>query len=393
MKYIIIGNGIAGLTAVENIRKIDPSGGITLITQEPYPSYNRIMLIGYLAGEVSEDRLILKPQSWYEERRIEVLLGKYVESIDPQTKKILLSDGTEIIYDRLLIATGGRSFVPSINGADKEGVFTLRGLDDAKVILKYVEQGHRDLILIGGGVLGLEAGNALRKRGCNVTVVEFFSRLLPRQMDAEGAEMLKRQMEDMGFHFYLNAKSKEIIGRNRVEGLLLEDGRKIKGDIVIISAGIRPDIRLAKEAGLEVNKGLIVNDRMETSEKDIFGAGDVIEHRERLYGIWPAAEEQGRVAGINMAGGTAIYKGSTPSNLLKVAGVDLMAAGDIDADNKYEAVRFRDEENFIYKKLVFKEGILSGFILYGELKETAVLMNALKEGWNKEKVKEQIIKK
>jgi nitrite reductase (NADH) large subunit len=132
---------------------------------------------------------------------------------------------------------------------------------------------------------------------------------------------------------------------------------------------------------------------METSEKDIFGAGDVIEHRERLYGIWPAAEEQGRVAGINMAGGTAIYKGSTPSNLLKVAGVDLMAAGDIDADNKYEAVRFRDEENFIYKKLVFKEGILSGFILYGELKETAVLMNALKEGWNKEKVKEQIIKK
>jgi len=212
-------------------------------------------------------------------------------------------------------------------------------------------------------------------------------------MDIEGAEILKRQMEGMGFCFYLNAKSKEIIGKKTVEGLLLENGREIKGNLIIISAGIRPKIKIAKEAGLVVNKGLVVNDRMETSDRNIFGAGDVVEHRGRLYGIWPAAEEQGRIAGNNMAGGSVIYKGTTPSNTLKVAGVDLMAAGDIDADNRYDAVIFKDEENFIYKKLVFKDNILSGFILYGEPKGNTILMTALKEGWDKAKVKEQIIKK
>lgn len=390
MDYLIIGNGVAGTTAAERIRDKDPSGRIVIVTEEPYPFYSRIMLINHLTGDIEEDALYLKPDSWYKDNSIELLLNSRAERLDTFSKHVILSTGERLGYDRLLIATGGKSFVPPIKNAGKEGVFTIRGLDDAKRVLKYVEQGNKNLILIGGGVLGLEVGNALRKRGCTVTVVEFFPRLLPRQMDPEGASLLQRQLEGMGFSFYLGVKSKEVIGRKAVDGLLLEDGRKIEGDIIIISAGIRPDVELAKKAGLRVEKGIVVGDRMETSESDIFAAGDVAEHNGRLYGIWPAAEEQGTIAGINMAGGSAIYTGTTLSNILKVAGIDLMAAGDIDPEAKNEVCRFRDEERFLYKKLVFQNKRLLGFILYGDLSERVALMKALKEGWNKKQIKEEI---
>lgn len=390
MDYLIIGNGVAGTTAAERIRDKDPSGRIVIVTEEPYPFYSRIMLINHLAGEIEEDALYLKPDSWYKDNSIELLLNSRAERLDTVSKHVILSTGERLGYDRLLIATGGKSFVPPIKNAGKEGVFAIRGLDDAKMVLKYVEQGNKNLILIGGGVLGLEVGNALRKRGCAVTVVEFFPRLLPRQMDPQGAELLQKQMEGMGFRFYLGVKSKEVIGRKAVDGLLLEDGRKIEGDIIIVSAGIRPDIELARNAGLKINKGVVVDDRMKTSGNDIYAAGDVAEHNGRLYGIWPAAEQQGQVAGINMSGGSAIYKGTTPSNILKVAGIDLMAAGDIDPEDKNEVYRFRDDERFLYKKLVFQDGRLTGFILYGDLSEKVSLLKALKEGWNKKQIKEEI---
>ncbi len=390
MRCVIIGNGIAGITAAEEIRKGDPSSEIVVITKEPYHFYSRIMLINFLAGEINEDALYLKPEKWYEENSIRVLLGKRVDSLDLEEKGVTLADGRRVGFDRLLIATGGRSFVPPIKGVEKEGVFTLRSLDDAKAIIKYVDQGNINLILIGGGVLGLEAGNALRKRGCNVTVVEFFPRLLPRQMDPEGAELLKNQMEGMGFRFFLGVRSKEVIGRKAVEGLLLEDGRKVVGDIVIVSAGIRPDLELAKGAGLQTDKGIVVNDKMETSHKDVYAAGDVAEFNGRIYGIWPAAEEQGSVAGINMAGGDAVYTGTIPSNVLKVAGIDLMAIGEIDPEDRYDVVRIEDRESFLYKKLVFHEDRLIGAILYGDLKERNTLLKAMMEGWSKGRISSEL---
>ncbi len=390
MRCVIIGNGVAGITAAEEIRKGDPSSEIVVITKEPYHFYSRIMLINFLAGEINEDALYLKPEKWYEENSIRVLLGKRVDSLDLEEKGVTLADGRRVGFDRLLIATGGRSFVPPIKGVEKEGVFTLRSLDDAKAIIKYVDQGNINLILIGGGVLGLEAGNALRKRGCNVTVVEFFPRLLPRQMDPEGAELLKNQMEGMGFRFFLGVRSKEVIGRKAVEGLLLEDGRKVVGDIVIVSAGIRPDLELAKGAGLQTDKGIVVNDKMETSHKDVYAAGDVAEFNGRIYGIWPAAEEQGSVAGINMAGGDAVYTGTIPSNVLKVAGIDLMAIGEIDPEDRYDVVRIEDRESFLYKKLVFHEDRLIGAILYGDLKERNTLLKAMMEGWSKGRISSEL---
>jgi nitrite reductase (NADH) large subunit len=361
MKYIIIGNGVAGTTAAANIRKLDSSGEITILTDEALPFYSRIRLIEYLAGEVDERGLVIYKDDWYEKHNIKLLLNTPVSEIDKDKKQVITVSGERLEYDRLLIATGGFSFVPPIAGAEKKGVFTLRNLKDAQELIQYAGE-KKNVLLIGGGVL-----------------VEFFPRLLPRQMDPEGADVLKAQMEDMGFTFYLGAKSKEILGKKSVTGLLLEDGTWIDTDLIIISAGVRPQAELVKPLGLTVNKGLVVNDRMETGIKDIFAAGDLIEHNERYYGIWPAAQKQGEVAGINMGGGNAGYEGTTMSNVLKVAGIDLAAAGDIDAEGKFETIVHKDKEKYIYKKLVIKDNILSGCILYGDISGYQKILKTIKE--------------
>jgi nitrite reductase (NADH) large subunit len=378
MKYLIIGNGVAGTTAAQNIRKIDNEGEITIVTDEKTPYYSRIRLIEYLAGEAGEKDIIIYKDEWYEKNNIKLLLDSAVSGVNDDSKEVLTERGDRIGYDRLLISSGGISFVPPIAGSDKSGVFTLRNIADADKIINYAE-GKKKVILIGGGVLGLEAGNSLRKRGMDICVIEFFPRLLPRQMDPEGAQVLKAQMESMGFTFYLGAKTKEITGGDQTTGVLLEDGTQLEGDLVIISAGVRPRADLAKKLGLTIDKGVVVNDRMETEIEGIYSAGDLIEHRERFYGIWPAAQNQGEVAGTNMAGGDAVYEGTTMSNVLKVVGVDLAAAGDIDADGEFGSIVQNDREKFVYKKLVIKDGILSGCILYGDIPGYQKILKAIGE--------------
>ncbi|MEW6409301.1 MAG: FAD-dependent oxidoreductase [Nitrospirota bacterium] len=376
MKYVVIGSGVAGATAAANIRKIDSEGRITIITDEAYPFYSKIRLMEFLSGDIDEKGLMIRKDKWYEENKIEIILNTTVTDIDNEKKEVITFSGERIKYDRLLIATGGISFVPSIPGSDKNGVFTLRTLKDAIAIREYAKKANR-VLLIGGGVLGLEVGNALRKAGSSITVVEFFPRLLPRQMDPDGAGILKAQMEKMGFKFYLGAKSKEITGDSKVETLILDDGRRIDCDMIIISAGVRPNAVLVQNLGLKVEKGLIVNDRMETELQDIYAAGDLIQHNGIFYGIWPAAEKQGEVAGINMAGGSTVYEGTIISNMLKVVGIDLVAAGDIDAEGKNESIVVKDSDNFIYKKIVIKDNSIIGTILYGDIKERAKIIKAI----------------
>lgn len=389
MKYIIIGNGVAGTTAATRIRELDSRGEITVLTDETIPFYSRIRLIAYLAKEATEKDIILHKKDWYDRNRIKLLLGHPVSDIDKEEKRVLTAAGESFHYDKLLLATGGFSFVPPIPGSDKEGVFACRSIKDAKEIIKYLED-KRKVILIGGGVLGLEAGNSLRKTGHEVTVVEFFPRLLPRQMDFEGAEILKAQMENMGFVFYLGAKSKEILGGEKVEGLVLEDETEIDGDSIIISAGMRPQAELAEKLGLTIKKGVVVNDRMETDIPDIYAAGDLIEHRDRFYGIWHAAQKQGEVAGINMAGGYAVYEGTTMSNVLKVVGIDVAAAGDIDAEGQHESIIQKDKEKYVYKKLVVIDKILSGCTLYGDISEYQKILKAIMEKRNIEYMREDL---
>jgi nitrite reductase (NADH) large subunit len=377
MDYVIIGNGVAGTTAAANIRKIDSEGRITVISEESYPFYSRIRLMEYLSGEADERGIIIRKDRWYEDNRIDLLLNSPVKKIDAETKNVTLSSGKAINYDRLLLATGGFSFIPPIGGVGEKGVFVLRTLNDAINIRKYAEPFNKEVVLVGGGVLGLEAGNGLRKAGNSITVIEFFPRLLPRQMDPEGAEILKAQMEKMGFKFYLGAKTQEILGNGDVRAVLLEDGTRIDCDMLIISAGVRPNDRLARDIGLEIDKGVIVNDRMETGIPDIYAAGDLTQHNGIFYGIWPAAEKQGQIAGINMAGGSAEYTGTIISNMLKVVGIDLVAAGNIDAERQKESVIVKDTDNYIYKKLVIEENKITGTILYGDISDRRKILNAI----------------
>jgi len=337
IKYLIIGNGVAANTAAESIRKNDKEGAIKIFSKEAVPYYYRPALPEYLSGEKNIDDIILHDLNWYDDNNIELFLSTEVLSIDPDKKEISAGDNSLHSYDKLLFATGGYSFIPPIKGADNEHVYSLRDLKDADSI-KDKSKTSTGMALIGGGLLGLEAGNEIRKSGVHIRVIEFFPRLLPRQMDIAGADMLQNVMEEMGFHFHLGAKTKEIKKDNDRLCVALEGGEQIRGDMVLISAGVRPEMKLAKDIGLEMNLGVKVNDQMETGIKDIYAAGDLIEHNSRFYGIWPAAMEQGRIAGLNMSGQAASYSGTVLSNTLKVVGIDLTAAGDIDADEEHESI-------------------------------------------------------
>lgn len=375
--YLIIGNGAAGNAAAQAIREYDQKGQIHIFCKESYPFYYVPALPEYLAGEKKLDQFTIHDRDWYEENRVDLHLNTEITRIDPEKKVVETGKGESYQYDKLLLATGSYSNVPPIKGADTEGVFTMKNFDDARTIRERAQKSRR-VGLIGGGLLGLEAGNGLRKGGAEVTVVEFFPRLLPRQMDVPGAAMLQKQLAEMGFTFYLGAVTEEIVRESGGLTLVLKSGERITVDMVLISAGVRPDLTLAKSLGLEIDKAVKVDDAMHTSRPDIFAAGDLVEHRGRFYGIWPACMEQGKVAGAVMAGQDAAYEGTVPANTLKVAGIDLFAAGEIDVEGNLEAVVSQDEEKKIYRKFVIQDNILVGAILLGDLKGSAEVQQAIK---------------
>jgi nitrite reductase (NADH) large subunit len=387
--YIIIGNGVAGNAAAESIRTYDQDGNIHIFTRGKAPFYYVPALPDYVAGEKQANNIIIHDASWYDKQKIALHLATEVTSIDPEQKLALTDQGAQFKYDKLLLATGGYSFVPPIKGADLPGVMTLRTVEDAENIKRRAQQAKR-VVLIGGGLLGLEAGNGLRKLGLDVVVVEFFPRLLPRQMDVPGAAMLQRQMEDMGFTFYLGAKTQEIARQGDQLQVVLASGENIPADMVLISAGVRPELTLAQALGLEIDKGVKVDDHMQTSLKDIYAAGDLIEHRSRFYGIWPAAMEQGRVAGANMAGQAVTYEGTVPSNVLKVVGIDLMAAGDIDAEGQMEARVFKDEAKGVYRKVVIQDNVIIGTILFGDIRGGQEIQAVMKAKQDVSAVKDEL---
>jgi nitrite reductase (NADH) large subunit len=389
MKYIIIGNGVAGTTAAATIRREDPAGEITIFSEEAYPFYSRIRLIEYLAGELAMPKLQIHSDAWYEDQKIKLVLNTKIADIDKNHKEVVTASGERQAYDKLLLATGSNSFVPPIKGADKKGAFTLRHLQDAQAI-KAFTAGKTRAMLIGGGLLGLEVGNSLRKTGLAVSVAEFSPRLLPRQTDPACAALLQARLEQMGLTFFLGVTSKEILGDDQVKGLLLEDGRKIETDLIIISAGVRPNLELGQKLGLKIGKAVPVSDQMETEIPDIYAAGDGIEHKGMIYGIWPASEKQGQVAGLNMAGNKTAYSGTTFSNQLKVAGIDLLAAGDIDPDGKLEALVDQDQAAGTYRKLVLKENRLVGCLLFGTLEGRKKILRALEEKKDLSPIKDKL---
>ena len=369
MEYIIVGNGVAGTEAAKTIRKRDTQAEINIFTQDHYPFYSRPRLPELLAKEASVEEIFVYNREWYHKNKIQLYLNSTVKSIDQKNQRITLTDKSNFTYNKLLLDTGSSGILPPIDGINTaEGVFTLRTVEDVLTIIKRASCA-KAVTLIGGGLLGLEAGNGLRKLGLSVTVVEFFDRLLPRQLDSEGSVILQKQMEELGLKFFLDARSKSIKDAGNIKILELKDGKVIESNFILVSAGIKPNISLAQAAGISVNKGIIVNDHMETSIPNIYAAGDAAEHKGRIYGIWPAAQRQGVIAGINMAGGSETYAGTVPSTTLKVAGIHLTSIGDVLTEDKtVEQVKKINPEKNMYKKLFIKEGRLVGAIFLGDAK-------------------------
>jgi nitrite reductase (NADH) large subunit len=366
MRYLIIGNGVSGITSAELIRERDIESEITVITEEKYPYYARPQLIEFLAGNIKKEEIFFYTDEWYKSKKINVILEERVLRVDISKKEVETDKG-KYNYDKLLVASGAKPQIPPLENVNVEGVFTLRNLDDALNILSYIE-GKETVILLGCGLLGLETGRALYQRGLKIIGLEFFPRLLPRQLDDEGSKVLKNIIQSkFGFSFYLGVKAKKVLKNNeKFVGIELEDGRIIHGNLLIISAGIIPNVEFAKNSGINVNKGIVVNDYMETNVEGIFAVGDCVEHQGRIYGIIPACLDQAKVAVENIMGRKVEYKGTIPLNSLKVTGVDLTSIGEINPEGEgYEVKVYKDKEGF-YRKLVFKDDKLVGAILLGD---------------------------
>jgi nitrite reductase (NADH) large subunit len=377
-RYLIVGDGVAGARAAVKIKEADPTGEVRIFTDEAFPFYYRVRFPEMIAGEINPKDIIIHSTDFYQNKGISLHLEEKVIEGNTDKKEVVSEKGKKYPYDLLLLAMGGYAFVPPITGVEKRGVFTLRSMQDA-IRFKEFMGNVKQAILVGGGLVGLETGGALLKKGIDVAVIEYNPRILPRQTDPEGSKILQERLEQMGFSFYLNGQSEEIVGTEKVEGLRLKDGRTINGQMVILSAGVRPNTALATALGLEVKNGIVVDDQMRAKKEGIFAAGDVAEHRGRVYGIWPAAQRQGETAGVNMAGGNALYQGTVVSNTLKVVGIDLTAAGEIDPEGKLECIVKSDREKCTYCKVAFKEDQIVGCVLLGNVKGAAEIMSAIEK--------------
>lgn len=365
MRHVIVGNGIAGVTAATELARRG-AGEIHIYGAEPYPYYYRPRLPYFLAGEIAQEQLYVHPASWYEQRGIQVHTGTIVARLEPDRKQILLADGRVVPYDRLLLATGADPFVPPFEGSTKRGVFALRTLDDALAIREYAGR-CRQAVVIGGGLLGLEAARALTRLGLEVTVLEYSAHLLPRQLDAPGAALLQKQIEEMGIRIALQADTRAVVGNDEARGVLLKDGREFPAQLVLIAAGVRCNVRLAAEAGLAVDRGVIVDASMTTSAPDIYAAGDAASFQGRSWGIIPVALAQAAVAAANMAGSPEQYKEVTPTNTLKIAGIDLLSVGTVQPEEKRSLeLRSASPDGRRYIKLVLQHDTLVGAIVIGD---------------------------
>jgi len=380
-RYVVVGNGVAGVTAAQSIVRADPAAEVHIFSEEPYPYYQRPRLWQFLADEIEQQTLYFRSPDWYAAKGIQVHPGARVTALDPAEHRLTLAEGGNIHYDRLLLATGAQPFVPPFAGTDKDGVFTLRTLDDARAMKAYATD-IRSVVVIGCGLLGLETARALLSLGLDVRMLESEARLLPRQLDGQGAQVLQARLEAIGLHFLTEAQTETILGNERVTGVRLRDGRVVEGEMVLISTGIRSRVVLAREAGLEVNRGLIVDEQLRTSAPDVYAAGDVAEFEGIVYGIIPAAIEQAQVAAANMVSeGSATYSGTVPATTLKIVGIDLTSLGDATAaGDEFDILRQTDSAAGVYRRLTLRDGKIVGAILLGDTQNIRPLKQLIATG-------------
>jgi nitrite reductase [NAD(P)H] large subunit len=378
-RLVVIGNGMAGVACVEQILKHAPKFDIIVFGEETHVNYNRILLSSVLAGEKSSDDIVLNSLDWYEKNQIQLRLGVRITEIDPVAKSVTGDDGSVTAFDKLLIATGSNPLIPPMEGTKKEGVYVFRNLDDTRALLDRAGKGVK-AVVIGGGLLGLEAARGLQVRGSDVTVVHLMDTLMERQLDLTGGGYLKSKMECLGVKVLLERSTTAILGNGKVSGLAFKDGTSIAADLVVIAAGIRPNVELARKAGLQVNRGIVVNDFMETSHPDTFAVGECVEHNGTCYGLVAPLLEQGKILAATITGNKGPrFEGSVPAAKLKIMGVDVFSAGDFsDKAPGTDLVRYEDPALGVYKKLALRDGKLCGAILVGDTADSHRYMDWLR---------------
>jgi nitrite reductase (NADH) large subunit len=378
-EFVIIGGGIAGVTCAEEIRNNQDNAEITMVCAEALLPYYRLSLSRYLAGEVNRETLTIHPQSFYDQKKIKLFSGMEVTDILKDEKQVVFSDGSKIGYDKLIIANGAYPFVPPIAGRELANVITVRKMEDADFILEEIKS-LESVICIGGGILGLEIAGAIAKSGVRVTVLEGLEWLMPRQLNRKGAEILKGYLKQIGIEVRENVKIQEITGEAACTGVKLSTGEWLPTRLVIITAGVRPNIHLVKKAGLEVKSGLVVNSHMQTSEENIFAAGDVTEHNGVLYGLWNAAQVQGKIAAQNAVGKNVPFEGIPRSAVLKVLGLDLFSIGEYMPEDD-TCIQMEQEAPGKYILFVFREGKMAGSIVIGDKALAVKVKQAVEKGF------------
>jgi nitrite reductase (NADH) large subunit len=384
MKLVLVGNGMAGVRTLEELLKIAPDlYDITVFGAEPHPNYNRILLSPVLAGEQTLDEIVLNPLSWYDEHRITLHRGKKVIGVDRRRRIVRADDGTEAEYDRLLIATGSNPFVLPVPGKELDGVIAYRDIADTQAMIEAAKK-YKHAVVIGGGLLGLEAANGLMLRGMQVSVVHIAPWLMERQLDDAAGRLLQKSLEERGLKFEIGAQTQALIGdkSGRVMAVQFKDGREIPADLVVMAAGIRPNTELAEQIGLHCNRGVVVTDTMQTiTDPRIYAVGECASHRGVAYGLVAPLFEQGKVCATHLAQfGIGRYTGSQVSTKLKVTGIDLFSAGDFMGGDGTEEIVLSDAIGGVYKKLVIKDDKLVGACLYGDTVDGSWYFKLLREG-------------
>ncbi|HWT25112.1 MAG TPA: FAD-dependent oxidoreductase, partial [Solirubrobacteraceae bacterium] len=389
-RVVVLGNGIAGVTAADHVRRRHPLTQIDLVADEPHHLYNRMGIARLIYGRSAMQGLYLNPDGWYDEHGITPWLNTRARSIDRLAREVVLGTGERLPYDRLILATGSRSFVPPIAGFGAPGTFVLRTAGDALDLRAFAQrQGARRAVVAGGGLLGLEAAYALHKLGLRTTVLERGDRLLRRQLDKRASRLLQGYLEGLGLEILTDAQTAAVSASGRVREIALADDRAVPADLFLVAAGIAPNAELARDAGLDVGRGVLVDERMRTSDPEILAAGDVAEHAGRVHGLWPVAVEQAEVAADNAVGGDKEYRGSVPVTILKVVGIELTSIGRFEGEPGDKEIALV-EAGGRYRKLVVRDGRVIGAILLGYSREVAAVRTAVSRGFRVDHVLDEL---
>jgi nitrite reductase (NADH) large subunit len=384
---------MAGMRAVEELLSRAPGRfDITVIGAEPHPNYNRILLSAVLSGDKTLSEIVINSRSWYGEQGIRLIAGNSATAIDRAARQVALADGASIPYDKLLLATGSKPLAPPIPGIGLPNVRAFRDIADVEAMIEAARSGRR-AVVIGGGLLGLEAAWGLKQRGMPVALVHLMPTLMERQLDAAAAELLHRDLDSRGIAFFTNCQTEEILGTDRAEAVLLADGRQLPADLVVLAIGIRPNIDLARTAKLDVNRGILVGDDMGTSDPDIRAVGECIEHNGQVFGLVAPIWDQAKVCGARLAGDeTAVYVPPPVFTSLKITGIDVFSAGALAAaDEADEEITLHDARSGLYKKVTLRDGRVVGSVLYGGVADGPWCVQLMRDKIDVSSFRDQIV--